>query len=290
MWYTFTLLTGIHYGTGQRTADISVEDSLHAMRCWWLCFLAYATTMTLAKLSLGFFFLRLTSIMTLHRIVAYLVTASAVIVGVVFFFLSIFQCTPVDFFWTRLVGASGQCIPMDVMIGMTYLYGAVTATTDIAFGMLLALLVWNLNVERKTKFLIAPLLGLACVASYAALVRMPYVETFKKPDFLFATVEISLWSTVEVGVSVFAVNLATLRPLVEQIAASARSLSSRIRSGSNGGASSDGNDLQDFSCRGNGKPHVESVVVDLGVPQRDGDVLDGESTTSLTRSTRHIGV
>jgi hypothetical protein len=32
MWYTGTLLTGIHYGTGQRTAEISVSDSVHAMR------------------------------------------------------------------------------------------------------------------------------------------------------------------------------------------------------------------------------------------------------------------
>jgi hypothetical protein len=32
MWYTGTLLTGIHYGTGRRTADISVMDSVHAMR------------------------------------------------------------------------------------------------------------------------------------------------------------------------------------------------------------------------------------------------------------------
>jgi hypothetical protein len=32
MWYTGTLLTGIHYGTGQRTDDISVLDSVHAMR------------------------------------------------------------------------------------------------------------------------------------------------------------------------------------------------------------------------------------------------------------------
>jgi hypothetical protein len=32
VWYTGTLLTGIHYGTGQRTADISLMDSVHAMR------------------------------------------------------------------------------------------------------------------------------------------------------------------------------------------------------------------------------------------------------------------
>ena len=32
-------------------------------------------------------------------------------------------------------------------------------------GLLLAALIWQLNVERRTKLLIAPLLGLACIAS-----------------------------------------------------------------------------------------------------------------------------
>jgi hypothetical protein len=47
--------------------------------------------------------------------------------------------------------------------------------------------------------------------------------------FQDATVEISLWSTVEAGVSVLAANLATLRPLCRILADAARSLSSRVR-------------------------------------------------------------
>lgn len=285
MWYTGTLLTGIHYGTGQRTADISLENSLHAMRCWWLCFLAYSATITFAKLSLGFFFLRLTSIITLHRIVTIIITALAVTVGIVFFFLSLFQCAPIDFFWTRLAGAEGKCLNIDIIIGMTYLYGAVAAATDVAFGVLLAVLVWKLKIERKTKVLIAPLLGLACIASYAALVRMPYIEKFKSPDFLYGPVDISLWSTVEVGVSVFAANLATLRPLVKVVQDSARTLSSRVRGQSDEQIPSDDHSKYELKnvC---GKAKVNSHVVELGVPYITRGVEDAESTKSLTRSTR----
>lgn len=289
MWYTITLLTGMHYGTGQRTADISVADSVHAMRCWWLCFLAYSSTITFAKLSLGFFFLRLTSVITLHRVVTIVTTASAVVVGVVYFFLSLFQCAPLDFFWTRLQGAQGKCLSMDIIIGMTYLYGAVAAATDIAFGVLLAALIWRLNVDRRTKVLIAPLLGMACIASYAALVRMPYIQNFKSADFLYSTVDISLWSTVEVGVSVFAANLATLRPLVQHVADSARSLSSRVRGRTDEDAQSNevgAHELREFD---DGKLKISTRVVELpseAVSRR----ADGESVISLTRSTRHIEV
>ncbi|KAL6703051.1 hypothetical protein ACN47E_010258 [Coniothyrium glycines] len=214
MWYTGTLLTGIHYGTGKRTADISVSDSVHAMRCWWLCFLAYASTITLAKISAGFFFLRIGGVNTLHRIATYFVTILAAVVGTVFFFISLFQCNPIEHFWTRLIGTNGTCMKIDVIITLTYIYGSVAAITDVALGLLVFALIWNLKVGRRTKLLISPVLAMTCIASYAAIVRMPYIKNFKQPDFLFATVDISLWSTIEAGVSVFAANLATLRPLV----------------------------------------------------------------------------
>lgn len=290
MWYTITLLTGIHYGTGQRTADISLADSLHAMRCWWLCFLAYASTITLAKLSLGCFFLRLASIITPHRIVSIVITTAAVVIGVVYFFLSLFQCKPVDFFWTRLEGAEGKCISMDVIIGMTYLYGAIAAATDIGFGLLLGALVWALNVERKTKMLIAPLLGMACIASYAALVRMPYIQNFKSADFLYGTVDISLWSTVEVGVSVVAGNLATLRPLVQHIGDKARSLASRARGHSGEDLPSNDNSEHELRHLSDKKPEIPSGVVELPFSVSAGEQIDAESTRSLTRSTRQPNI
>jgi hypothetical protein len=118
----------------------------------------------LAKISAGFFFLRITGVMTFHRIATYVITLLAAVVGVVFFFVSMFQCTPIDFFWTRLQGeTNGRCIDMEVIIKLTYVYGTVTALTDVAYGVLVAVLTWNLKVDRRTKVLIAPLLAMACM-------------------------------------------------------------------------------------------------------------------------------
>ncbi|KAH7379461.1 hypothetical protein BKA66DRAFT_420472 [Pyrenochaeta sp. MPI-SDFR-AT-0127] len=281
MWYTGTLLTGIHYGTGQRTADISVTDSVHAMRCWWLCFLAYASTITFAKISAGFFFLRIAGVMTLHRIATYIVTLLAAVVGFAFFFVSLFQCSPIEFFWTRLQGASGKCISIDIIINFTYLYGSVAAVTDIALGFLVFALIWNLKIDQRTKMLISPFLAMACIASYAAIIRMPYIQNFKQADFLYATVDISLWSTVEVGVSIFAANLATLRPLIQRITKGAESsLSNRVPP----------NPAFEFQ---------ELSVIQIHIGSKEGpkskglvtermDIeIEAGSTVSLTRSTRH---
>lgn len=133
------------------------------LQCWWICFLAYAATITFAKISAGFFFLRISGIITIHRVATYFVTILAATIGIAFFFVSLFQCRPVDFFWTRLVGASGNCMDMNIMICLAYLYGSVSAFTDLALGLLAFALVWNLKVDRRTKLLIAPFLAMACM-------------------------------------------------------------------------------------------------------------------------------
>jgi len=52
---------------------------------------------------------------------------------------------------------------IEVIIGMTYLYGSVSLATDVAFGLLLVALIWKLRVDRRTKVLITPFLAMACV-------------------------------------------------------------------------------------------------------------------------------
>lgn len=193
---------------------------------------------------------------------------------------------------------SGKCIDMEVIIGMTYFYGAVAAATDIGFGLLLGALVWRLNVERRTKVLIAPLLGMACIASYAALVRMPYINNFKSADFLYGTVDISLWSTVEVGISVFAANLATLRPLIQRVGAKARSMTSRVRGVAGLGMTPvDSNEASEHELRHYddqkikvSSPKISTRVIAIPSEAAAGRRADGESTISLTRSTRHTEV
>lgn len=52
-------------------------------------------------------------------------------------------------------------------------------------------------------------------ASIATIVRVPYVVTLTHTDdFLYATVDVAIWSTVEPGIGITVLSLATLRPLL----------------------------------------------------------------------------
>ncbi|KAL2689168.1 hypothetical protein Neosp_003220 [[Neocosmospora] mangrovei] len=74
-------------------------------------------------------------------------------------------------------------------------------------------MILKLNMNRRSKIALIPIMLMACVASAAVVVRFGYVKDFKNPDFLYATLDIAIWSTVEGGLGITAGSLATLRPL-----------------------------------------------------------------------------
>lgn len=121
---------------------------------------AYCLTMIGAKLAVGVMFLRLT-INKIHIWIINTVMALTVLTGIVFLFVTVFQCNPVSFFWYR--SQPGSCISIDVIIGLTYLYGTISAICDFTFGILPIFLVWNLQMDRRSKILLVPIIGMACM-------------------------------------------------------------------------------------------------------------------------------
>jgi hypothetical protein len=139
----------------------------------------------------------------------------ATAIGIVFFFFTMFQCTPVDFFWNRSQpGASGTCVSNHVLIGIAYMYSVGAAITDLTIGLLPVALIWNLRMNNRTKCAIVGILGIGCIASAAVIIRIPFVHHYQDVEFLYNTYQISIWSNVEAGLGITAGCLTTLRPLV----------------------------------------------------------------------------
>lgn len=224
VWMVFALLAhimfagcaigGVHWGTGRHMDTLSAKEIFMAMRYWWLCYIAYCWAMIAAKISIGLFLLRVT-VQTIHKWIIYCVMGLTVLTGFVFFFVTLLQCTPINYFWNK--NQNGWCVDINVIIALTFLYSAVSVVCDFTFAILPMFLVWNLNMSVRTRVVLVPILGMACVASLAVVVRMAYVMDFKNPDFLWATVNIAIWSDIEQGLAITAGSLATLRPLVRLI-------------------------------------------------------------------------
>ncbi|KAH0438594.1 hypothetical protein CcaCcLH18_03301 [Colletotrichum camelliae] len=210
-------LTGIHYGTGRHYWVLDAQDRSDAMKFWWFCYLWYCLSMISSKISIGWFLLRIT-VRKIDIWIIYFVMFCTVCTGVVFFFVTLLQCQPISFFWEQYTGATnGHCINMDVIIALTYLYSAFSVICDFTFAILPIVLIWKLKMDRKTKIALIPIMAMACIASAAVVVRMPFVKDFKNIDFLYATVDIAIWSTTEQGLAITAGSLATLRPLFRMV-------------------------------------------------------------------------
>jgi len=152
---------GVHYGTGRHASDLTYEQSYKALRYWWLCYIAYGLTMISAKISIGLFLLRV-AVNPIHRRIILVVMGLTALTGTVFFFVTLFQCSPISFFWFRQM-EGGTCVNVNVIIGLTFLYSAVSAVCDFTFGLLPIFMVWNLNMARDAKLMLIPILSMACV-------------------------------------------------------------------------------------------------------------------------------
>ncbi|KAI0184773.1 hypothetical protein EV127DRAFT_224571 [Xylaria flabelliformis] len=209
-------ITGVHYGTGRHFEDLTTEDIEEAMKYWWFCYLWYCVTMIASKISIGVFLLRLT-VSKMHHYIIYVVMLFTVASGIVFFFVTLFQCNPITFFWDKSI-RGGWCIDPHIIAALTYLYSAFSVICDFTFAILPMFLVFSLQIGRRSKIALIPILGIGIVASIAVVVRLAYVNTFLDPDFLWATVDIAIWSTAEQGLAITAASLATLRPLFRTVA------------------------------------------------------------------------
>jgi hypothetical protein len=67
---------------------------------------------------------------------------------------------------------------------MSYVYSATAALCDFTLGILPVFLVWNLQMNVRTKAALAGILALGGIASAAVIVRIPYLSDYKDPDFL----------------------------------------------------------------------------------------------------------
>jgi hypothetical protein len=85
------------------------------------------------------------------------------IISCCMFFLIIFQCWPVGFFWGQFKGDSGTCLSADIVKNSVIGYSVINACADWTLGILPIFLVWNLTINLRTKISVAVILALGAV-------------------------------------------------------------------------------------------------------------------------------
>lgn len=102
----------------------------------------------------------------MHIWILYLVMFLTFITGLVFMFIMLLQCKPLEYFWTRTAhdpSIEGSCMNIQIVIAMTYVYSAFAALCDFTVGILPIFLVRKLSMQRQTKMAVVGILSMACM-------------------------------------------------------------------------------------------------------------------------------
>ncbi|KAK5122536.1 hypothetical protein LTR85_003799 [Meristemomyces frigidus] len=217
--YLICQLGGVVYGTGQHLSALEPADARQALSFWFFCEVFYVISTILLKVAIGLFLLRVAQ-KPLHIWIIRLVMLCTVVFGGAFTFVLVFQCHPVSTFWS-LDPHKAQCITWHILSALTYGISALNCVADWTFAILPIFIVRGLVMSNRQKVMVSCILALAAVGSTATIVRLPYIQSFSESylgrdgDFLYDTVGLAIWTTVEVGVGITAGCIATLRPLLQ---------------------------------------------------------------------------
>ena len=116
----------------------------------------------LLKISVGFFLLRV-AVDLKHIWILRISMFLTIVFGLAYFFMVVFQCSPVSAFWEINPRAPDNCLPEGPIIVMTYTASCLNCIADWVFGILPGFIVWSLKMPRKTKILVIAILSFAAV-------------------------------------------------------------------------------------------------------------------------------
>ncbi|TLD15205.1 hypothetical protein PspLS_10748 [Pyricularia sp. CBS 133598] len=227
-WFVFALFTGIcctgvYYGLGKRVEDVSEKNRVKALFFKYLGMTTYVAASGLIKFVVGLYLLKLFSASRQKWQTRFLWTL-LIIVGIVntaYFFISIFQCNPIERFWLQNDPdwpKRGRCLKTWAALASTYTVNIVNIIADAALAVLPISLVWNSKMDKRTKWSVVAILSVGSAASICTVIRVPYVyQLLANKEYLANFIELGVWSAVEIGLAIVASSAATLRPLFRKL-------------------------------------------------------------------------
>jgi hypothetical protein len=122
--------------------------------------MAYATCMMASKTSIAIFLLRVV-VKRSHQWILWIAALLSILAGTIFFFVTLFQCNPIKYFWDKDV--PGKCLNPDIVVALAIIYSVFAVVSDLTFVALSAVLVWKLNMRSRAKYSLIPLLSMGAM-------------------------------------------------------------------------------------------------------------------------------
>ncbi|GME26536.1 putative integral membrane protein [Neofusicoccum parvum] len=213
-WGIFLLL-GTSAGLGKHMATLTPAQIVLAMKLWLICGALYCITATVVKVAVGFFLLRVI-VNPVQKWVIWGTLAVALGFGLFLFFGTIFQCSPVSYFWDT--SQEGSCSNKTGGAFVGYIGAGINATTDLILAGIPYFMLRHSNLGLKKKLAIYTIMSLGSLGAISTLIRVKTLDDLaKNDDYLYNITGLTIWSWIEPGVGIICGSIATLRPLIRTV-------------------------------------------------------------------------
>ncbi|RAH68304.1 uncharacterized protein BO66DRAFT_377611, partial [Aspergillus aculeatinus CBS 121060] len=222
---------GVTHGTGKHTWALNPSDAVPAAKLRFITHIIYVLASGSIKISISLLYLRLFPTLrgpTLATIGSITAMTTAI------FLATIFQCSPLDAVYNPRKYAHAACLDAVAFWSAT---AALYLLTDVWVLVLPVPTILGLQASRRKRLVLTALLSLGAFACIASIARMVYiVRLYRGVDQSWHSVDVSIWSGVELALGIVAASVPSLRPVLDQLAPGVLSSVGRSRSRESGAA------------------------------------------------------
>ncbi|OAG00438.1 uncharacterized protein CC84DRAFT_302083 [Paraphaeosphaeria sporulosa] len=193
------------------------KDAVESQKWAYAANLILFPALAFPKLSICDAYSRIFGESLMNRRMIYALIVLVAIPNIPFFFLSVFQCTPIHVYWTE-GRPFEKCHLIDFK--MFYIHGGLNIFCDVALMIIVMPRVLELHVGRRQKWALVGIVGLGSLAVIAGIVRMTRLSlTLSKPNFdaSWDAYDVSIWTSTEIYVSLICAAAPGIKPVVSLV-------------------------------------------------------------------------
>ncbi|KAF2475902.1 uncharacterized protein BDR25DRAFT_278650 [Lindgomyces ingoldianus] len=212
--YLLEVLIGAKsFKAGFSGAQLSVSDMQGILKITTAIVVTYKMTLTMIKVSILCFYLRLAVRRTFEQLCQYTLVL-VVVFQVVVTAVTIGQCVPMNKLWDFTGAVNGKCINTNIFYHFASVFHIVT---DIWILILPYQIVTRIARPWHEKLSLIAIFGLGIFSIAAAITRLSFLHIFtESKDPFYDSLPINIWSMVEVNTSIICASLPTLKPLISR--------------------------------------------------------------------------
>ncbi|OCK79704.1 hypothetical protein K432DRAFT_59635 [Lepidopterella palustris CBS 459.81] len=210
------IIPEVKYGAGRHINHIPVEDFGKGLKYNFITQPIYLWAICMVKVSIGFFLLRVAATAFFRRVIISIMVFMT-IYTLVCFFTIMFECTNLAVLWDSTVKAT--CFTPQTLRALSYTNVALNITTDILFSLIIPIpMLWNVQMNIRTKSSVIGVLALGVFATAAALVKTSFLPSYgKHGDWLWDSRNLTIWNVIESNIGIVAGNLPCMKPLFRRV-------------------------------------------------------------------------